>query len=56
MTNPVCPECRSEYIRRVRREGIGERLAQRILCLSLLLPALWRAFQLFSARSEIREN
>ena len=26
MTNPVCPECRSEYIRRVRREGIGERL------------------------------
>ena len=26
MTNPVCPECRSEYIKRVRREGIGERL------------------------------
>jgi PilZ domain len=26
MTNPVCPECRSEYVRRVRREGIGERL------------------------------
>jgi hypothetical protein len=26
MTNPVCPECCSEYVRRVRREGIGERL------------------------------
>jgi hypothetical protein len=26
MTNPVCPLCRSEYVRRVRREGIGERL------------------------------
>ena len=26
MTNPVCPECCSEYVRRVHREGIGERL------------------------------
>ena len=26
MTNPVCPLCRSEYVRRVRREGMGERL------------------------------
>jgi hypothetical protein len=26
MNNPVCPECCSEYVRRVHREGIGERL------------------------------
>jgi len=26
MTDPVCPECCSEYVRRVHREGIGEHL------------------------------
>ena len=26
MTNPICPECCSEYVRRVRRKGMGERL------------------------------